>query len=324
MTITRQPHDPELGAALEVLLESMPSATIDMGTVTALREETASPLPAIEPETLESMGIVRTDLTIPVYDGAEAKATVFRRADHTGAGPGIYHVHGGGMITGHRLLGVDMCLPWIVEYDAVVLTVDYRLAPEFPDPYPVEDSYAGLAWMAEHAEELGVDPESILIAGASAGGGVSAGTALLARDRKGPNLIGQLLVCPMIDDRDATVSSTQFTDNTTWSRDSNRFGWSSLLGDRVGTEDVSIYAAPARATELSGLPPTYIDCGNAEVFRDEDVAYATKLWEAGVDAELHVWAGGFHGFDMLAPFATVSRASIAARNSWVERVIGQR
>ncbi len=171
------------------------------------------------------------------------------------------------MITGHRLLGVDMCLPWIVEYDAVVLTVDYRLAPEFPDPSSRRRSYAGLAWMAEHAEELGVDPGSILIAGASAGGGVSAGTALVARDRKGPNLIGQLLVCPMIDDRDSTVSSTQFTDNTTWSRDSNRFGWSSLLGDRVGTEDVSIYAAPARATELSGLPPTYIDCGNASLPR---------------------------------------------------------
>lgn len=324
MTLTRPPHDPELGAALDVLLENLPPGDMTMETVIAMRDESGSPLPAIEPEALESMGIVRTDLVIPVSDGGEAKATILKRADHTDTGPGIYYVHGGGMVSGHRLLGVDVCLPWIVDHDAVVLTVDYRLAPEFPDPYPVEDAYAGLVWMAEHADDFGVDPASILIAGASAGGGIAAGTALLARDRQGPALIGQLLVCPMLDDRDRTVSSAQVTEGTTWSRGSNRFGWSNLLGDRVGTDDVSIYAAPARAEDLTGLPPTFIDCGAAEVFRDEDVAYAAKLWEAGVDAELHVWAGGFHGFDMLAPYAAVSRAAIAARDSWVERVIGQR
>lgn len=323
MTITRPPHDPELDAALDVLLETLPPGDITMETVIAMRDENGSPLPAIEPKALESMGIVRTDLVIPVSDGGEAKATIFKRADHTGSGPGIYHVHGGGMVGGHRLLGVDVCLPWIVDHDAVVLTVDYRLAPEFPDPYPVEDAYAGLVWMAEQAGEIGVDPARILVAGTSAGGGIAAGTALLARDRQGPALIGQLLVCPMLDDRDLTVSSAQVTEGTTWSRGSNRFGWSSLLGDRAGTDDVSIYAAPARAEDLTGLPPTFIDCGSAEVFRDEDVAYAAKLWEAGVDAELHVWAGGFHGFDMLAPYAAVSRAAIAARDSWVERVIGQ-
>ena len=126
----------------------------------------------------------------------------------------------------------------------------------------------------------------------------------------------------MLDDRDATVSTTQIDGVGVWNREANVTGWSALLGDRKGGDDVSIYAAPARATDLSGLPTTYIDCGSAEVFRDEDVAYATALWAAGVQAELHVWAGGFHGFDTMAPQAAVSQAAIAARESWIDRVLG--
>ena len=324
MTVTRPPHDPELDAALEVMLESLPAGTMNAETAAAMRDADGAQLPGLDPDDLAALGVISRDVVIPVSDGAELAGTIFSRADHTGTGPGIYHVHGGGMVTGHRLLGVQQTLPWIVDHDAVVLTVDYRLAPEHPDPYPVEDSYAGLVWMAEHAADLGVDHDRMIIVGASAGGGIAAGTALLARDRSGPRLAGQVLICPMIDDRDATASAAQITERTTWTRESNRYGWSSLLGDRVGTEDVSIYAAPARATDLSGLPPTYIDCGSAEVFRDEDVAYALRLWEAGVDAELHVWAGGFHGFEMLAPHAAVSQASLAARDSWVARTIGDR
>ncbi|MFD6249412.1 alpha/beta hydrolase, partial [Streptomyces roseolus] len=242
--------------------------------------------------------------------------------DHTGPGPGIYHIHGGGMIVGDRLLGVVQTLPWIVEHDAVLVTVEYRLAPEFPDPYPVEDCYAGLVWTAEHAADLGIDPERIVVAGASAGGGLAAGTALLARDRRGPALLGQVLICPMLDDRGRTTSTYQYADAGTWNGDDNRVGWTALLGARRGTEDVSVYAAPARATDLAGLPPAFIDCGSAELFRDEDVAYATALWAAGVPAELHVWAGGFHGFDLLAPHTAVSRAATAARDDWVARLLG--
>ncbi|WP_425551844.1 alpha/beta hydrolase fold domain-containing protein [Herbiconiux moechotypicola] len=122
----------------------------------------------------------------------------------------------------------------------------------------------------------------------SAGGGLAAGIALLARDRQGPALLGQLLICPILDDRDSTVSTLQFDGAGTWDRSSNLTGWTALLGSRRGTPEVSIYAAPARATDLTGLPSTYIDCGSAEVFRDEDVAYASSLWAAGVQAELHV------------------------------------
>ena len=125
----------------------------------------------------------------------------------------------------------------------------------------------------------------------------------------------------MLDDRDATVSSAQIDGVGLWDRQSNRMGWTCLLGERRGTDEVSIYAAPARATDLSGLPPAFIDCGSAEVFRDEDVAYASALWAAGVQAELHVWPGGFHGFDMVAPDSALSKAMLAARRAWVARLL---
>ncbi|GGR70304.1 hypothetical protein GCM10010236_25540 [Streptomyces eurythermus] len=167
-----------------------------------------------------------------------------------------------------------------------------------------------------------MDPDRLILAGQSAGGGLAAGTALLARDRKGPRLIGQVLIYPMLDDRDRTVSSGQFDGVGVWDRQSNRTGWTALLGERRGTDDVSVYAAPARATDLTGLPPAFIDCGSAEVFRDEDVAYASALWAAGVQAELHVWPGGFHGFDLTAPHTALAHAMTAARNNWVARILG--
>lgn len=316
-TAPRPPFDPELVAVLDVMAEQLPTVfSVDM-----LPELRTAVLPVeVSDEQLTAIGVSRRDVTVPGYRGDEIVVTVLARADHTGTGPGIYHTHGGGMVMGDRLLGLSTVLPWIVDHDAVVVSVEYRLAPEFPDPYPVEDCYAGLVWTADHAAELGINPERLIIAGASAGGGLAAGTSLLARDRKGPALAGQLLICPMLDDRDQTVSTHQYDDKGTWIRDSNLMGWTALLGDRRGTADVSVYAAPARATDHSGLPPAFIDCGSAEVFRDEDVAYATALWAAGVQAELHVWEGGFHGFDMMAPHVAVSRTAIATRDAWVARI----
>ncbi|NNG39608.1 alpha/beta hydrolase [Flexivirga sp. ID2601S] len=312
----RPAFDPELDAVLATVSEQVPTVTLDM--IPALRAATL-PIDATGAD-LEAAGVTRRELTIEGYDGASLQATVLARSDHSHAGPGIYHLHGGGMIAGDRMVGVDQVVPWIVEHDAVAVTVEYRLAPEHPDPYPVEDCYAGLLWTADHAAELGIDPGRLIVAGASAGGGLAAGTALLARDRKGPALAGQLLICPMLDDRDDTASTVQYDDAGTWVRESNRTGWTALLGERRGTDDVSIYAAPARATDLGGLPPAFIDCGSAEVFRDEDVAYATGLWRDGSQAELHVWPGGFHGFDMLAPHTAIAQAATAARNAWVARL----
>ncbi|AHH20062.1 putative alpha/beta hydrolase family protein [Nocardia nova SH22a] len=227
------------------------------------------------------------------------------------------------MIVGSRLSGLSSMTSWIIEHDVVVVSVEYRMAPEFPDPYPVEDCFAGLRWTAEHAVELGIDPDRILVCGASAGGGLAAGIALLARDRQGPAILGQMLLCPMLDDRNQTVSSKQIVGVGIWDGLTNVMAWRALLGERQGTDEVSIYAAPARATDLSALPPAFIECGSVEVFRDEDVSYATSLWAAGVSAELHVWPGGFHGFVDLAPHTALSQAAVEARNSWIARLLGE-
>ena len=314
--LARPPFDPELEAVLAALAAQLPpSITPDL--IPALRS--SSPLDLPVDEVLAEAGVSRRDVTIPGYLGAEIVLSVLAPVGRTGAGPGVFHTHGGGMIVGDRWTGLSQFLPWIVRFGAVVVTVEYRLAPEHPDPHPVEDCYAGLVWTAAHANDLGIDPARLIIAGASAGGGLAAGTALLARDRGGPALAGQMLMCPMLDDRDETVSTRQVDGVGVWDRTSNRTGWTALLGDR--RDDVSIYAAPARATDLAGLPPAFIDCGSVEVFRDEDVAYATGLWQAGVQAELHVWPGGFHGFDMMAPHTYLAKAATAARDAWVGRIL---
>ena len=319
MTVARPPFDPELEAVLALLGEQLPpSITPEM--IPLLRQ--GSPVSLDPDAVLAEVGVERVDHTIPGHEGGSIEVSVLRRIGRTGVGPGIFHTHGGGMIIGDRFVGLGQILPWIIEHDAVAVTVEYRLAPEFPDPYPVEDCYAGLVWTADHAAELGIDPDRLIIAGASAGGGLAAGTALLARDRRGPALAGQVLIYPMLDDRDATVSTAQIDGVGVWDRTSNLTGWTALLGARRGTEDVSIYAAPARATDLSGLPPAFIDCGSVEVFRDEDVQYATALWHAGVQAELHVWPGGFHGFDLMAPHTAIAQAMTAARDAWVGRILG--
>ncbi len=317
-TATRPPFDPELSAALAVIAEQLPpSITPDM--IEPMRAASIT-LP-IEEVLAQHPDITHREETIAGYEGAELTVSIFARRSHTGTGPGFFHTHGGGMVIGDRFTGIEVMLDWIERFAGVCVSVEYRLAPEFPDPYPVEDCYAALVWTAEQAAQLGIDPNHLIIVGGSAGGGLAAGTTLLARDRQGPKLAGQVLMYPMIDDRNDTVSAHQIDGVGVWDRTSNYTGWDALLGDRRGSDDVSIYAAPSRATDLSGLPPAIIDVGTAEVFRDEDVAYASAIWASGGVAELHVWPGGFHGFDLMAPHAAISQAMTAARTAWVGRLL---
>ena len=160
-----------------------------------------------------------------------------------------------------------------------------------------------------------------MIAGASAGGGLAAGTALLARDRDFPKLSHQVLICPMLDDRLETHSSRMLDDEGIWDRNDNLFGWNALLGERRGGPDVWPYAAPSRAEDLTGLSRTYIDTGSVESFSDEVLTYARRLSEAGVGVDLHMWGGAFHGFDLVSPHAVVSRASIATRDEFIRRAL---
>jgi acetyl esterase/lipase len=316
--IPRPPFDPELAVTLDGLRAILPP-TLTPDLIQPMRE--ASPAVGID-ELIAGRPITRTDHTVPGHQGDPIEVTVFAREGRTGAGPGIVQLHGGGMVLGDRFGGIDQPLTWVERFDAVCVTVGYRLAPEHPDPVPVEDCYAALVWTEEHATQLGIDPDRIVVAGNSAGGGLAAGVALLARDRGGPRLLGQMLHYPMLDDRNESVSAQQIDGVGVWDRGSNDTGWNALLGDRRRTDAVSIYAAPARATDLSGLPPAFIDCSTNEVFRDEDVAYASAIWAAGGTAELHVWPGGFHGMDVLAPAARLSTEMSAARDAWMARVLG--
>jgi acetyl esterase/lipase len=315
------PFDPELAAALDVIGQQMPPAlTADM--IQPMRAGSA--LADLSDEQLARDGAFTVERRLvpgPAGD-PEVELLILTPAGAATALPALYHTHGGGMVLGNNRSGVDALQDWAAEVPAVIVSVEYRLAPEHPHPAPVEDCYAGLAWTAGHAAELGIDPGQIVIAGASAGGGLAAAVALLARDRGGPALAGQMLMCPMIDDRNDTPSALQMAGQGVWDRTANDTGWTALLGDARGGPDVSPYAAPARATDLSGLPPAFIDVGSAETFRDEDVAYASRIWQAGGRAELHVWPGGFHGFDLLAPQAAVSQEARAARVRWLRRLLG--
>lgn len=261
------------------------------------------------------------DYRIPGYEGVEIEVSVVRRSGSTAPGPGIFCIHGGGMVMGTRFAGMQPAVKWALEHDAVCVTAEYRLAPEHPAPIGLEDCYAALCWMVDSADMLGIDALPPVIFGGSGGGGIAAGVALLARDRGGPTLRGQLLQCPMLDDRDCTPSTWRNDGVSVWDRVSNRTAWQALLGERCGTEGVDAAIAPARATDLSGLSPTFIDAGSEEVFRDEAVQFAQAIWAAGGLCELHVWGGAFHGFYDIAPGSDISVACLAARDAWLARLL---
>ncbi|MFF5968833.1 alpha/beta hydrolase [Streptomyces collinus] len=323
MTHVPPPFDPELAAALE-LIKDMISPGLALDEIAEARRGPGIQMLADLDLTMGGAFEVE-DRQVPGPQGEPDISLLICRpaaAESAGPRPVIYHVHGGGMVIGNNRVGVDGPLAWAQALDAVVVSVEYRLAPEHPHPAPVEDVYAGLLWTADHAAELGADPERIVIAGASAGGGLCAALALLARDRRGPQPIGQVLMCPMLDDRNDTPSTYQMAGLGVWDRTANETGWTALLGSRRGGPDVPAYAAPARAEDLTGLPPAFLDVGSAETFRDEVVAYASRIWQAGGVAELHVWPGGFHGFDGFAPQAAVSQAARGAQLAWLRRLLG--
>ncbi|MFE1199880.1 alpha/beta hydrolase [Streptomyces olivaceoviridis] len=312
------PFDPELGAALAVISQSLPPAILpDM--VPAVRQAMSDAAPS--DEGLRRDGAIDFETRqVPGPDGApDVPLLICRPHGVSGPLPCVYFTHGGGMILGDNRNMLGEMLDWVQDLRLVLVSVEYRLAPEHPFPAGLEDVYAGLMWTAGHAAELGIDPDRLVVSGASAGGGLTAGLTLLVRDRGGPRLAGHLLACPMLDDRNDTPSSHQMAGRGAWDRTSNDTGWTALLGERRGGRDVPAYAAPARAEDLSGLPPLFIDVGSAETFRDEVVTYAARFWQAGGDAELHVWPGGFHGFDALVPQAVLSQRARAARSAWLRR-----
>jgi acetyl esterase/lipase len=215
------------------------------------------------------------------------------------------------MIAGSVDLHDRMVAGYVADTGVPMLAVGYRLAPEHPHPTPVEDAYAGLTWLASHADELPVDPARIALIGDSAGGGLAAGVALLARDRGVP-VAKQILIYPMLDDRN-TEPDPYLAPVAFWSYDNNYTGWHALLGDAVGGAGVPEYAAPARAQDLTGLPATYVEVGELDIFRDESISYAQRIADAGTSVELHVHPGCPHGFEHISAEADVVRRSRADR-----------
>ncbi len=256
-----------------------------------------------------------SDHQVVTPDGATLLARWYRQPSSETAAAVLY-LHGGGMILGSVPIFDGPVSRYVARTGVPMLSLEYRLAPEHPHPVPVEDAYAGLAWLADHAAELGVDPGRIAVMGDSAGGGLAAGVAILSRDRKGPAVARQLLIYPMLDDR-TTAPDQYIAPFAGWSYDDNATGWNALLGPGHEDREVDPPAAPGRLRDAAGLPPAYIEVGQLDVFRDEALRYALTLSQAGVPVELHLHPGVPHEYDAIAFDADVSRRAQSDR----ERVL---
>jgi acetyl esterase/lipase len=253
-------------------------------------------------------GLLVEDVQLPPRaTGPALRVRVYRPAGHGGPLPAMLWMHGGGFLFGAPEFDEPANLATARELGILIAAVDYRLAPCHPFPAPLEDCYAALNWLHGNAANLNVDPGRIAIGGSSAGGGLAAGLALMARDRGLP-VVFQLLLYPMLDDRTVLRTDLRDDDLRLWDTASNRYGWSAYLGAAPGGEGVSPYAAPARCADLAGLPPAWLGVGTYDLFHDEDLAYARRLNEAGVPCEVQVVERAYHGFDAVSPKAPVSVA----------------
>ncbi len=294
---TRHLVDPELRAALDQLGGLDAEYSVDR--LPALRQMMVDMYASPDAVAPAVPGIERRDILVPGPEGAPEVRVLVYAHTKTGAGrPAYFYIHGGGFIMGSPDFADTANRILARELGCVVVAVGYRIAPETVFPGNVEDCYAALKWLHGHAAELGADPARIAIGGESAGGGLAAALALLARDRGEVPIIHQQLVYPMLDDT-SPASRHPFTGEFGWTRERNRFGWACLLGEELGSAKVSPYASPARAESLEGLPPTFIGVGSLDLFLEEDTAYALRLIEAGVPVELHVYPGAYHGSDLV-------------------------
>lgn len=316
------PYDPELREGLAAFLDLVERVPLRGPTILENRAHFATIVPPMAQQAA-GRAVTWEDVEIPGPAGAPALTVTLVRPAAAPAGPrpGVLAIHGGGYVLGDRFFATGELIDLAERFGTVGVSVEYRLAPEHRAPAAAEDCYAALEWLASRSGELGVDAGRIVVTGTSAGGGLAAAVALLARDRGGPALAGQLLNCPMLDDRNSSVSTWQYDGLGAWDRNNNDTGWDAMLGELRGGPGVLPCQAPARARDLAGLPPAYLEVGAAEVFRDETIDYASRIWAAGGGAELHVWSGGYHGFSGFSPEAAVSRAAVAARESWWRRVL---
>ncbi|KAE9378898.1 Alpha/beta hydrolase fold-3 domain protein [Stipitochalara longipes BDJ] len=305
--------DPEVQTILTKLTGGKHGEKIPIGDIESRRVGTTKAGLALFSTLPTHPEVEIKDFYATAKDGNSILLRWYSKKDSPSApGPAVLFIHGGGMIIGHVPM-FDRGLGGYVSASGVpFLSVEYRLAPEAQYPVPVEDIYDGLTWLHEHAGELGVNPKRIAVMGESAGGGLAAAVTLLARERNGPAVAKQILVYPMLDDR-TVEEDPKASPFLIWTAADNITGWSAMLGPLYGTEKIPETAAAARMSDAKGLPPTYIEVGELDLFRDEDVEFAGKLWNAGVSTELHVRRGCMHAFDMLAAESAVAKRAMVDR-----------
>lgn len=315
LTAARALVDPELIAFLDQFpLEDLSDTTLEaFRRRSRERAELAlrAPGSAIHMETR----------TAPGPKGAsDVRMMVLSPASSGGARPAVVHFHGGGMVMGSPEASLPFLREIVTACDMVVISVDYRLAPEAPYPAGVEDCYAALCWASENAAALGIDPARIGVTGESAGGNLAAAVCLMARDRKGPAIAFQNLVYPMLDDR-PSLAEGKNAGAFIWNRRSNRFAWDAYLPFLAGAKDTPSYAAPARAMTFSGLPPVWLSVGALDLFLEQDLLFVRNVAAGGTPVELVVYPGAYHVFDQ-APDAAVAKRARAARMEALKRAAG--
>lgn len=319
MSTQRDRLDPASREPLEQLLQAVPGGFNAISDIVERRAFVRQLLASMTADIPPNDRVVCEHRTVPGPSGApDVPVRVYTPADATGVMlPGILYIHGGGMIMGD-LDGDHLRAEALCEATrTVVVSTDYRKAPENPHPAQVQDCYAALRWMAEHAGELDIDASRMAVYGGSAGGNLAIATTMMARDNGGPAIRFLMALYPMLDDRNTTPSSHEVTEVGIWDRAGNIEAWGWFLGG----QQADAYAAPARATDLSGLPPTFIDVGEMDLFRDEDIEFVARLSQAGVPVEFHLYPGAYHASEVFAPEAELSQRIWATRFQALSRAL---
>ena len=298
--------DQALDAELAEFLAAFPTLDI-WSDLPATRYLFESMTAQIDADRSPVVGVMSDDHRVPTAAENDLLVRLYRPAESRQRLPALLWFHGGGYCLGSLQEDDYKARELVAAVGCAVLSVDYRLAPEHPFPAALDDAYAALAWLSAGADQLNIDGARIAVGGLSAGGGLAAGLALAARDRGEYRLLFQSLWCPMLDDRCITPSSIDLAESKIWSRDSNVRAWRAYLGDDGGARNISPYAAPTRATDLTGLPPVYMRVGSMDLFVDENTAYAERLIEAGVATDFATIDGGFHAFESVVVDARISQ-----------------
>jgi len=313
--------DPELAAAYDVFVAAT-GGGFSLHDIAATRAMLDGMIAAIKEDAPAIDGVDTEDVQIPGFENAPNVAIrIYRPAAQSATLPAMLWMHAGGYVVGGIEMDDLMNRQLAKDLRCVIVSIEYRLAPEHPFPAALDDGYAALKWLSSHADELRIDPSRIAIGGASAGGGLTAGLALVARDRGEVSAALQLLIYPSIDDSNVEQASDAVPDSLFWSRENCLTGWRAYLGREPGGDDVSEYAAAYRATDLSGLPPAYIAVGDLDQFLNDSVDYARRLVAAGVPTELHVYPGACHALEVFGPMARVSQRFVADRDDALRRAL---